>query len=421
MRAAVDCYCGAGGASCGLASAGFNVRLGLDWDEEALSVYRANHAHTALQMDLAHVSRAVDAIRSVGDVDVVSGSPPCQDFSMCSDRRVEGARASLTVSFARVACAVRPRCVLVENVPQMLVSDAYQDAKRMLVDAGYSVLELRVNSAACGVAQVRRRVFVLAVRDCDPTLLQQVREEAEAYSSMPSEPRTVRDCLRTHADTYFYPARSRHMPTVRSTDRPAPTLTTGCLALPPSQCTPRHDDAGALSEAHVLRIDDAARIASFPSGYFDAVTSRRVAGRLIGNCVPPAMMQVVASWCMRLVTSPAVGGCSVTPAPTPRSNGKKPRMWRLVEGGLLDHGAVLLDGDTMLLYVCGDGKGDAVLEAVLGWRVASGWQVQLMMRREETMGKGQFLRDDLLLTAPGVAQPFRSYKQAMRSKALSRV
>ena len=37
------------------------------------------------------------------------------------------------------------------------------------------------------------------------------------------------------------------------------------------------------------------------------------------------------------------------------------------------------------------------------------------------MGKGQFLRDDLLLTAPGVAQPFRSYKQAMRSKALSRV
>ena len=75
----------------------------------------------------------------------------------------------------------------------------------------------------------------------------------------------------------------------------------------------------------------------------------------------------------------------------------------------------------LLLYVCGDGKGDAVLEAVLGWRVASGWQVQLMMRREETMGKGQFLRDDLLLTAPGVAQPFRSYKQAMRSKALSRV
>ena len=71
---------------------------------------------------------------------------------------------------------------------------------------------------------------MLAVRDCDPTLLQQVREEAEAYSSMPREAKTVRDCLRTHADTYFYPARSRHMPTVRSADRPAPTLTTGCLA-----------------------------------------------------------------------------------------------------------------------------------------------------------------------------------------------
>ena len=82
------------------------------------------------------MSRAVDAIRSVGHVDVVSGSPPCQDFSMCSDRRVEGARASLTVSFARVACAVRPRCVLVENVPQMLVSDAYQGARQPVVSVG---------------------------------------------------------------------------------------------------------------------------------------------------------------------------------------------------------------------------------------------------------------------------------------------
>ena len=264
---------------------------------------------------------------------------------------------------------------------------------------------------------MRRRVFVLAVRDCDPALLQQVSEEAKTYSSMPSEPKTVRDCLSTHASTYFYPARSRHMPTVRSSDRPAPTLTTGCLAMPPSQYTPRHDDAGSLGEAHVLSIDDAARLASFPSGYFGGMGSRRVAGRLIGNCVPPKMMEVVAGWCMRLVASPSAGGRAVTPARTPRSNGKKPRMWRLVEGGLLNHGAVLLEGDTMLRYVCGEEEGDAVLEAVLGWRGPSGWRVQLTMRREETMGKGQFLRDDLLLTAPGVAQPFRSFKQAMRSEA----
>ena len=65
------------------------------------------------------------------------------------------------------------------------------------------------------------------------------------------------------------------MPTVRSTDKPAPTLTTGCLAMPPSQYTPRHDDAGSLGEAHVLSIDDAARIASFPSGYFGGMGSRR--------------------------------------------------------------------------------------------------------------------------------------------------
>jgi DNA (cytosine-5)-methyltransferase 1 len=181
---------------------GFDVRLGVDWDEDALSVYRANHAHTALQIDLGNVPLAVETIRSVGHVDMISGSPPCQDFSMCSDKRAEGARASLTVSFAHVACAVRPRCVLIENVPQMLVSDAYQDAKRMLVEAGYSVLELRVNSSACGVPQVRRRVFVIAVRHCDPALLKHVREEAEAYSSMPREAECATACARTPTPTF---------------------------------------------------------------------------------------------------------------------------------------------------------------------------------------------------------------------------
>ena len=223
------------------------------------------------------------------------------------------------------------------------------------------------------------------------------------------------DCLRTHADTYFYPARSRHMPAVRSTEKPAPTLTTGCLALPPSQYTPRHDDAGTLGEAHVLSIDDAARLASFPSGYFDGVSSRRVAGRLIGNCVPPATMQVVAAWCMHLVSSPAVDGCSVTPqpAPTARPCGMLPRMQRLVQAGLLDHGGVLDGG--VLRYTCGDRKGDAVLEAVLTWRPPSKWVVQLTMRR--VVSERHAPRDDLLLMAPGVEQPFRSCKQALRAVA----
>ena len=80
---AVDCFCDAGGATCGLQSTGFDVRLALDWDGQALSVHRANHAHPAVRLDLADVPLAVETIRSVGQVDVLVGSPPCQDYS-CS-------------------------------------------------------------------------------------------------------------------------------------------------------------------------------------------------------------------------------------------------------------------------------------------------------------------------------------------------
>ena len=37
MRTTVDCFCGAGGLSCGLAAAGLHVALGIDCDERALS------------------------------------------------------------------------------------------------------------------------------------------------------------------------------------------------------------------------------------------------------------------------------------------------------------------------------------------------------------------------------------------------
>ena len=82
----VDCFCGAGGSTTGLVNAGFRVKLGMDHDAAALAVYRANHKHEAKQMDLGNVEGAVQAIRSVGAIDMLCGSPPCTDFSSAGGR-----------------------------------------------------------------------------------------------------------------------------------------------------------------------------------------------------------------------------------------------------------------------------------------------------------------------------------------------
>ena len=382
--------------------------LGIDVDAQALQVYLQNHSHRAQTIDLSDTSRAADAIRAVGAIDLLAGSPPCQDFSS-SGHRVEGTRASLTTCFASIAVSLRPRVVLIENVPQLLLSCAYREAKRVLVEAGYRVLELRVCAAACGVASVRRRVFVLAVRDCDPLLLQAIECEARDYNKVPHNAHTVRDCL--GCATYFYPARNRHQPCVRSADKPAPTLTCNCLALPPLQYTARHDDAGTIGDARVLSVADAAALSSFAPGYFDGVP-RSVAGRLIGNAVPPRMAAVVARWCARIINSPAIPSVDAVP-PIVRSPPvvRRSRVERLVKVGLLSHGAVL--GCEGLRYVCGT-TGDALLESVLGWRPPTGWTLRLVERCNNSRSRVQAPLDDLYLCAPGVDQPFRSCRQALR-------
>ena len=49
----VDLFCGAGGLSKGFLDAGFNVVLGVDFDEPALRTFEANHGSAkAMKLDL---------------------------------------------------------------------------------------------------------------------------------------------------------------------------------------------------------------------------------------------------------------------------------------------------------------------------------------------------------------------------------
>ena len=176
----------------------------------------------------------------------------------------------------------------------------------------------------------------------------------------------------------------------------------------------RHDDAGPLSEAHVLSVSEAAAIASFPPRYFEGV-NKTAAARMIGNCVPPKMMEVVARWCMALLQSPRVSItkplCLVTHR---RKAVRVSRVQRLIDTGLLSVGGVLRDG--VLSYTGGQSaKGDAIIASVLGTAPKRGWRIQLRLRPNATVSDGQAPLDDLWIYAPGQAQPFRSLRQLQRS------
>jgi DNA (cytosine-5)-methyltransferase 1 len=106
--------------------------------------------------------------------DLLCGGFPCQDLSVAGQRRglTGGERSSLFFEFARIAESVRPRWLLVENVPGLLSSDGGRDfgiVVGTLADIGYGLAWRILDSRFFGVPQRRRRVFIVgALIDDDP-------------------------------------------------------------------------------------------------------------------------------------------------------------------------------------------------------------------------------------------------------------
>jgi DNA (cytosine-5)-methyltransferase 1 len=108
-------------------------------------------------------------------VDLLCGGFPCQDLSVAGQRRGlmhQGGRSNLFFEFARISESLRPRWLLIENVPGLLSSNGGRDFGELLgtlADIGYGVAWRVLDSRFFGVPQRRRRVFIVgAVVDGDP-------------------------------------------------------------------------------------------------------------------------------------------------------------------------------------------------------------------------------------------------------------
>ncbi|MFV0318263.1 MAG: DNA cytosine methyltransferase [Microthrixaceae bacterium] len=178
---AVDLFCGAGGLSLGMEAAGCTVALAVDTDERALETQRANFVGRALAFDMGDPDRVEDLVGllSVVEVDVLAGGPPCQPFSRAGRSKIrslvvdgvrpaEDTRRDLWRAFARVAVEVRPRAVIMENVPDMALGDdglVIRTMTAMLEDVGYEVDCRLLDAWRFGVPQHRQRLILVALRD----------------------------------------------------------------------------------------------------------------------------------------------------------------------------------------------------------------------------------------------------------------
>ena len=107
----------------------------------------------------------IHGIRTPPDVDVLAGGFPCQDYSVAGPREgLAGDRGALWWEFHRLIAAGRPRWVIGENVPGLLSSRAGADFATIidsLTELGYRVAWRVLDAQYFGVAQRRRRVFIV--------------------------------------------------------------------------------------------------------------------------------------------------------------------------------------------------------------------------------------------------------------------
>lgn len=322
---AVDLFCGVGGLSVGLQEAGFSVIGAVDVSELAVEGYRTNHPETVVwRQNIRSLSPKVVMERlevSAGQLDLLAGCPPCQGFSTMRTLRrgtsVEDKRNSLVAQFGRYADALRPRALLMENVPGLQHEPVLERLVMRLEKLGYSVTTGVRDAAEYGVPQRRRRFVLIGM----------LRSQSTSFADPISSALTVRDALeglpppeesddplhnhgekRTRrirnliADIPHDGGGQKDLPRRRrlrchkrsngffdvygrmAWDKPSPTITSGCIN--PSKGRFLHPD-----QDRAITLREAALLQSFPPDYQIPLSAGKYkAADLIGNAIPPAFV-----------------------------------------------------------------------------------------------------------------------------------
>jgi DNA (cytosine-5)-methyltransferase 1 len=191
---AADFFCGGGGASEGVISAGVELRFAANHDAVAI----ATHAHRHPGVDHYQVDLVDYDVAKMPRVQMAHFSPSCVHHSQANANKVyeqpatlfdylNGAatlepearsgyasseRSRVTMSCVlRYADAHRPDLMIVENVVEAAKwgpnrnGDTFQWWLGQLHNCGYRTKPLMLNSAAFGVPQMRDRMFVMCWRN----------------------------------------------------------------------------------------------------------------------------------------------------------------------------------------------------------------------------------------------------------------
>lgn len=165
-------FAGVGGFDVGFVNSGMQCVWQVERDRQCLELLAQNWPDVRRIDDVVkarHMTEARYAKRtSAGTLvrpDVICGGFPCQDLSVAGKRRgLAGVRSGLFWTMRRIIGILKPQWFVLENVPGLLSSNNGRDMGAVigsLVDSGYGVAYRVLDSQFFGLAQRRKRVFIV--------------------------------------------------------------------------------------------------------------------------------------------------------------------------------------------------------------------------------------------------------------------
>lgn len=167
----VDVFSGAGGLAAGFREAGWAIASANDADATAAATFRLNFPESSFFEGSISDLRCADVLGDAGiargELDCLIGGPPCQSFSHNNHQRnAVDERAKLFEQYLALVDGLRPKTIVMENVPGILSIDGgavVREIVSRLKEMGYNEPCVQVLSAEeFGTPQVRRRVFIVA-------------------------------------------------------------------------------------------------------------------------------------------------------------------------------------------------------------------------------------------------------------------
>jgi DNA (cytosine-5)-methyltransferase 1 len=346
----VDLFCGCGGLSLGVwegarqQSRRLEIRLAVDWNAQCLAVYKANFQVPRARVILNDVGQLFDgrlgqkltasegAWRAyIQTPDLLVAGPPCQGHSdLNNSTRREDPRNGFYLRVVRAAEILRPKAVIIENVPAVLLdkNKVAQRAADWFERNRYQVSHAIVQLGRFGVPQLRKRHILVAVSggnfsfsDLDaihvvpPTAgeyLAGLEDEPDGRGELFYRPSLMTDANLRRVehlfkyDQYDLPDLMRpschrdkdHKYTAMygrlHSDRPAQTMTSGFGSMGQGRYV--HPTRKRLLTPH-----EAARLQGFPEFFdFSSATTLSSLREMIANAVPP---QFTAALVSRLISN----------------------------------------------------------------------------------------------------------------------